>query len=165
MKLSTSSVTFSGVYIFNGPNLASFSFFKNTSLPVSFFFIFVFSMQLTVNVNYNFLLMTGFEPWTAGVGSNHSNNWATNTAQTSFCLFSFFTPDKYSINSVRMVGADESTELWRHPRCVHLFKPYYTFNGANNALSMSHCIKTLYLVHFHRTIFNLHHLLGAFCAV
>ena len=87
MKLSTSSVTFSGVYIFNGPNLASFSFLKNTPFPVSFFFIFVFSMQLTINVNYDFLLMTGFEPWTAGVGSNHSNNWATNTARPLFVYF------------------------------------------------------------------------------
>ena len=50
----------------------------------------------------------------------------------SFCLFSFFSNDKYSINLTindksidgglgiwtqggRMVGADESTQLWRHP--------------------------------------------------
>ena len=49
----------------------------------------------------------------------------------SFCLFSFFSHDKYSTNTIndksvegvlgaqtqggRMVGADESTELWRHP--------------------------------------------------
>ena len=49
----------------------------------------------------------------------------------SFCLFSFFSNDKYSTNTIneksidgvlgirirggRMVGADESTELWRHP--------------------------------------------------
>ena len=50
----------------------------------------------------------------------------------SFCLFSFFSHDKYSTNLTtndksrdgvvgiqtwggRMVGADESTELWRHP--------------------------------------------------
>ena len=50
----------------------------------------------------------------------------------SFCLFSFFSHDKYSTNTIneksvdgvlgtqtrsgRMVGADESTELWPHPR-------------------------------------------------
>ena len=49
----------------------------------------------------------------------------------SFCLFSFFSPDKYSKNTIndknvdgvlgtrtqggRMVDADESTELWQHP--------------------------------------------------
>ena len=54
-----------------------------------------------------------------------------NTA--SFCLLSFFSHDKYSTNTIndksvdgvlgtrtqcsRMVGADESTELWRHPFC------------------------------------------------
>ena len=48
----------------------------------------------------------------------------------SFCLFSFFSHDKYSTNTIndksidgvlgtqtqggRMVGANESTELWRH---------------------------------------------------
>ena len=48
------------------------------------------------------------------------------------CLFSFFSHDQYSTNTtneksvdgvlrtrtrgVRMVGTDESTELWRHPR-------------------------------------------------
>ena len=52
----------------------------------------------------------------------------------SFCLFSFFSHDKYSTNTVneksvdgvlgtqtrggRMVGADESTELWRHPNAL-----------------------------------------------
>ena len=30
--------------------------------------------------------MTGFEPWTSGVESNHSTNWATNT----FLKFSIF---------------------------------------------------------------------------
>ena len=51
----------------------------------------------------------------------------------SFCLLSFFSHDKYSTNTIndksvdgllgtrtqcgRMVGANESTELWRHPFC------------------------------------------------
>ena len=48
------------------------------------FFLFVFSIQLTVNVQYNFLSMTGFELRTSGIGSNHSTNWATTTAQTYF---------------------------------------------------------------------------------
>ena len=30
--------------------------------------------------------MTGFEPWTSGIGSDHSTNWATTTAQ----LYMFF---------------------------------------------------------------------------
>ena len=48
-------------------------FFKNGPFPVSFI-IFVFSKQLTVNFQYEFLLMTGFEPWTSGIGSNRSTN-------------------------------------------------------------------------------------------
>ena len=28
--------------------------------------------------------MTGFEPRTSGIGSNHSTNWATTTAQDIF---------------------------------------------------------------------------------
>ena len=54
----------------------------------------------------------------------------------SFCLFSFFSNDKYSTNTINeksvdgvlgtrtrgggMVGADESTELWRHPYCLEV---------------------------------------------
>ena len=54
----------------------------------------------------------------------------------SFCLFSFLSHDKYSTNTIkekcvdgvlgtrtwggRMVGAEESTELWWHP-CPYLF--------------------------------------------
>ena len=29
---------------------------------------------------YNFLPMTGFEPWTSGIRSDRSTNWATTTA-------------------------------------------------------------------------------------
>ena len=42
--------------------------------------IFVFSIQLTVNVQYKFLPMTGFEPRSSEIGSDHSTNWATTTA-------------------------------------------------------------------------------------
>ena len=60
----------------------------------------------------------------------------------SFCLFSYFSYDKYSTNTIneksvdgvlgtrtqgsRMVGADESTELWRHLKALLL--------GVNNAI-------------------------------
>ena len=27
--------------------------------------------------------MTGFEPWTSGIGSDHSTNWATTTPQNN----------------------------------------------------------------------------------
>ena len=47
---------------------------KIWSIPGLFFFIFVFSIQLTVNVQYKFLLMTGFEPRTSGIGSDRSTN-------------------------------------------------------------------------------------------
>ena len=51
------------------------TFLKKWAIPGLFFFIFVFSLQLTVNnVQYKSLPMTGFEPWTSGVGSDHSTN-------------------------------------------------------------------------------------------
>ena len=34
-------------------------------------------------IQYKFLPMTGFEPWTSGVGSNRSTNWATTIALES----------------------------------------------------------------------------------
>ena len=48
--------------------------------PGLFFFIFVrLFTTVTVNIQYNFLpIRTGFEPQTAGVGSDCSTNWATN---------------------------------------------------------------------------------------
>ena len=52
--------------------------FSKWAIPGHFFFIFVFSKQLTTN-KWNFLPMTGFEPQTSGVGSNHSTNWVTTT--------------------------------------------------------------------------------------
>ena len=45
-----------------------------------FFFIFVFSIKLTVYVQYKFLPMTGFQPWTSGIGSDRSTNCDTTTA-------------------------------------------------------------------------------------
>ena len=51
------------------------------AIPGLFFFIFVFLKQLTVNiVQFKFLPMTGFEPWTSGIGSDRSTNCATTTA-------------------------------------------------------------------------------------
>lgn len=49
-----------------------------------FFFLIDFSMQLTVNMLIvNFLPMTGFEPWTSGIGIDHSATWAATTANVS----------------------------------------------------------------------------------
>ena len=55
-------------------------FLKEWAIPGLFFFIFVFSIQMTVNIQYKFLLVTGFEPRTSGIGSDCSTNWATTTA-------------------------------------------------------------------------------------
>ena len=60
-------------------------FLKKGPFPASFSFIFVFSIQLTVNVQY-FLLMTGFEPRTSGIGSDSSANCVTTTAPLSYSL-------------------------------------------------------------------------------
>ena len=47
------------------PLFSLFSSFQNTNVSKQMF-----------NIN-KFLLMTGFEPRTSGIGSNHSSNWAT----------------------------------------------------------------------------------------
>ena len=55
-----------------------------------FFFIFVFSIQLTVGRRSKWILpMLGFIPRTSGVGSSHSTNWATTTAQIIHCESDF----------------------------------------------------------------------------
>ena len=43
----------------------------------------LFDSKQMFNIN-KFLPMTGFEPRTSGIGSNHSTNWATTTAQDIF---------------------------------------------------------------------------------
>ena len=52
------------------------SFFKWASFSLFSYF----QIQLTVHVQYKFLPMTGFKPWTSGIRSAHSTNWATTTA-------------------------------------------------------------------------------------
>ena len=47
---------------------------QRAAIPSLFFYIFVFSLQLTVNFQYKFLMMTGFELQTSGIGSNRSTN-------------------------------------------------------------------------------------------
>ena len=62
----------------------AFPIFLNWAIPGLFLFIFAFSIELTVNVQYKFLPMTGFKPGTSEMGSDHSTNWATTTAQWAF---------------------------------------------------------------------------------
>ena len=68
-------------------NLIGCSYFfpQKWAIPHLFFYIFVLALQFTVeNVLYKSLPMTGFEPRTSGVWSDHSTNWATTTAHN--CL-------------------------------------------------------------------------------
>ena len=61
------------------------------SLPGTDFFMWAipglfFSLCLSFQYNWQSILwknspMTGFEPWTSGIGSNRPDNWATTTAQ------------------------------------------------------------------------------------
>ena len=55
--------------------------FLNGQFPASFslFFLF-FSIGDSKYVLYDILMTTGFEPWTSGIGSNRSDNWASTTA-------------------------------------------------------------------------------------
>ena len=58
--------------------LRTYFFKMGHSRPL--FIIFVFSIQLTVYVQYKFFLMSEYNPWTSGIRSNRSTNWATTTA-------------------------------------------------------------------------------------
>ena len=65
------SGSFKKFFLKNGPFPATFSLFSSFQYTDD-------SKQML----YNFLPMTGFEPWTSGIGSDRSSNWATTTAQT-----------------------------------------------------------------------------------
>ena len=81
--------------------------------PGIFFFIFIFSLQLTVNVQNKFLLMTGFEPLTSGIGSDHSTNWATTTAHT--CVFKFNLSRCYSPTlPITDIDVGKTWSHWSH---------------------------------------------------
>ena len=92
-------------------------FFKWAILGL-FFLIFVSSIQLTVNVQYKYLLMTGFEPQTSGIGSNHYTNWAT-----TYLYFFFFFSEKLflqksfeefpnqSMGKTEIDGVDDKEEM------------------------------------------------------
>ena len=82
------------------------------------FLIFVSSIQLTVNVQYKYLLMTGFEPQSSGIGSNHYTNWAT-----TYLYFFFFFSEKLflqksfeefpnqSMGKTEIDGVDDKEEM------------------------------------------------------
>ena len=91
--------------------------------------------------------MSGFEPQTSAVEVNtlppkprsllNLFFFKNGPNPASFCLFSFFSHDKYSTNTIndksidgvlgtrtrggRMAGANESTELWQHPNTAKSF--------------------------------------------
>ena len=64
-------------FIKNGPFPASFSLYSSFQYTVD-------SKQMFI-MN-KFLPMTGFEPRTSGIGSDHSTNWAKTTAQLTRIL-------------------------------------------------------------------------------
>ena len=68
------------IFFYQNRNKIVLIFFK-WAIPGLFFFIFVFSIKLTVNVQYYFLSMTGFKPWSSGVGIKHSTNWVATIAR------------------------------------------------------------------------------------
>ena len=66
-------------------------FFKKWAITGLFYFIFIFSIhswQLTKMCYINKILpMTGFEPWTSGIRSDRSTNWATSATSVNFMAF------------------------------------------------------------------------------
>ena len=74
----TESQPLPGVSLFSvSPRMLKFrchlytdGFFKKNSAPPGLFFIFVFFTVNSKYVQYKTLPMTGFEPWTSGIGSD-----------------------------------------------------------------------------------------------
>ena len=78
----------SWVYHYTSPPLSyDFIVVYKWDIPSLFFlFTFVFSTVDGKYVHCKMLLMSGFEPWTSGIGINHSANWA---ATAALILFTF----------------------------------------------------------------------------
>ena len=58
--------------------IGAFTFlYKNGPIQASFLFIFVISTANSKKVQYQNFPITGFDPLTSGIGSNHSANWTT----------------------------------------------------------------------------------------
>ena len=73
------------------PFLTSDFFKKMGHSRLLFLYFHLFYKQLTVNkCSIKVLRMTGFEPGSSGIGSNHSANCATTTAQPLFVYFCSF---------------------------------------------------------------------------
>ena len=56
-------------------------FFKNGPFRPLFSFFLIFSTVISLHVYYRISPMARFKPRTFGIGSNHSTNWVTTTAQ------------------------------------------------------------------------------------
>ena len=68
--------------------------------------------------------MTGFEPWTIGVGSNHSTNSATTTALFYSCpLGPFSVYDCFLISSTKARFAVPRDQTWGSPKNGRLGRP------------------------------------------
>ena len=64
-----------------------FFFKKNEPFPASFslFSSYQYTVDIKLMFDINkFLPMTGFEPWTSGIGSDRSTNWASTTSKMFF---------------------------------------------------------------------------------
>ena len=78
-----------------------------------FVFIFVFSKVNSKHVQYKISPMTGFEPRTSAIGSNHSANLATTTAQNyRFFLTNLTSTKVWPSSCVTRFG--EISPLWHN---------------------------------------------------
>ena len=68
------------VFVLNGPFPPSFSLFSS----------FQYTVDSKKMFNIIFLPMTGFEPWTFGIGSDHSTNWATQPLPNSIKILAAY---------------------------------------------------------------------------
>ena len=87
----------------------------------SLFLYFCLFNTVYSNVLYKSLLMTGFEPRISGIGSDHSTNLATTTAQCFKCYVRIGRSDnsqKWAVNgfNIRVTFRHETIVHWRENR-------------------------------------------------
>ena len=95
-------------------NLLNFFFPQKWAIPGIFLFIFVFSIQLIVNnFSIKILPMTGFKPWTSGIGSDRSTNWVTTTSQLTKPLFQDGQSTAFKCLFLAIYVSNASHRSWR----------------------------------------------------
>ena len=128
-------------------------FLKNVPFPAYFYFYFS-SFQYTVDSKQmfnikTFLPMTGFDPWTSGIVSDRSTNWATTTAlrfdsllKSFYFVFLSYISTNSSFQRSRYLGYNQCDQIWHNCALLgnilevfdYILRVYLIFEKISNQL-------------------------------